>query len=111
VTIAAVLSSIVLVAVIEVVRELLKKWRSKPERESETFVQMRSVVDSYVHLVEVHEKAARSAEDAAKRLRAEVDATTAEVVELRSKVAVLETALEDAHVMITRMMELAKIGG
>lgn len=110
-TVAAVLSSIVLVAVIELVRQLVTKWRSKPERETEGFSQMREVVASYVQLVEVHKQAANDAADATGRLRDQVDGMTSEVIELRSKVVVLEAALEDAHVMITRMMELARIGG
>lgn len=109
ITLSAVLGSIVIVAVVELIREILKRFRSKGERENENFINMRAVVAEYMGLVEIHKKTATDANDAYERLKVNLDEASTKVVELEHKVHSLEMALGDAQILIDRLFEMKKV--
>ena len=107
-TLEQILGSIVLVALIQVVAELLKKWRSKGERQTQSFQEMQQIAAAYKDVVEIHKTAALDATNALRSVTHDLAEAQTEINSLRIKVISLETALEDAHDMVGKMLELVK---
>lgn len=107
-SITPVLSSIVIVAIIEFVKEMVKRHRTPEERETQTFMEMKAIADAYKDVVEVHKQAAMDATTMLRAVQHDLAVAHTEINGMRVKIMSLETALEEAHVMVSRMLVLVK---
>lgn len=102
------LTSTVLVAGFGVLQALITKWRSRGEKQAQTFTEMGAVVEAYKQIAETHRVLADKANDSLRQITVELDEAKDEVVLLRVKVVSLEMALDSAHNTIKEMMQLVR---
>lgn len=103
-----VLTSTVMVAIVGVAQELVRKWRSRGEKQSQGFQEMSAVVDAYKQIADTHQALADKANQSMREMITELDDAKDEVHLLRVKVVSLEMALDSAHATIKEMMQLVK---
>lgn len=103
-----VLSSAVIVAVFAVVAEIVKKWRTRGERQTLGFQELQSVVDAYKEMAATHQALAKQANDALLETLRDLDEAKEEINLLRVKVLSMESALESAYATIKQMLDMVK---
>lgn len=103
-----VLSSIVVVACLEIIKEILKKRRTPAERETQTFLEMKAIADAYKDVVEVHKQAAQDATTMLRAVQQDLARAHVDINDMRAKIVSLETALDEAHALVTKILSLVQ---
>lgn len=103
-----VLTSTVIVAVLAIVQQLVGKWRSRGERQTQGFAEMQAVANAHAELAQQHMRLANEAQATASEMLTKLAEANQQLALFRVRVTGLETALESAYDTIARMMDLVK---
>lgn len=104
----SVLQSVVLVAFLGICMELLKKWRSRGEKQTEGFKEMQAVSQAYRDFAEMHKLSAEQATASLHEVTVELGRAQVQISKMAVEIVGLKAALESAYTTIDRMVREVK---